>query len=338
MRSMKKKLFVKCSVAALVLLPGLWLSAVAGLANGNDEVKIKEKRGVTEEGLPKVKHMIDTHIHLFDTAREKGVPWPPKDDKVLYKPHLPKEFRQVSRKAGVTGVVIVEASDLVEDNQWVLDLVKGDDYFIGLVGNVDPYRKDFGKQLRKIAKDKRLVGIRARVNDRKIDYRDPQVLKSFKVLSRRNLALDILMNGEGHETVTEVASVAEKLPELRIVVNHVLGYDIDGKLPGKKWIDAVKQLSTHKNVYVKISGLYQRCVPQPATRDIKHYQELLEILWNHFGEDRLVYGSNWPCTKKSGDYTSFVKLVNEYFSAKGQDACEKYFWKNASNAYNLGLK
>ena len=40
--------------------------------------------------LPKVKHMIDTHIHLYNTSREGGVPYLPKDDKVLHKPHLPK--------------------------------------------------------------------------------------------------------------------------------------------------------------------------------------------------------------------------------------------------------
>ena len=47
--------------------------------------------------LPKVKHIIDTHIHLYDTDRKEGVPWPPKNDKVLYKPHLPAEFNRVAK-------------------------------------------------------------------------------------------------------------------------------------------------------------------------------------------------------------------------------------------------
>ena len=291
-----------------------------------------------KDQLPRVKHLIDTHIHLYDTNRKEGVPWPPQDDKVLYKPHLPAEFKRVSRKAGVTGVIIVEASDRLPDNNWVLDLVDGDDYFVGLVGNIDPYRKDFAQQLDKLSRDRRLVGIRARVRGKAIDYQDDQVLKSFKTLADRNLTLDILMNGEGPETILEVASVAKKLPQLRIVVNHVLGYNIDGKLPNEDWIRAAKSLAQHPNVYVKISGLYQRCVPQPATQDLNHYRQLLDILWNSFGGCRLIYGSNWPCTKKSGDYVSFVKLVNGYFSEKGQAACEKYFWQNASRAYNLKLK
>ena len=85
----------------------------------NVSAKAEDKRP-----LPKVKHMIDTHIHIYDTAREKDVPWPPQDDEVLYKPHLPTEFKKVSRPTGLTGVIIVEASDRPEDNRWVLDLIE----------------------------------------------------------------------------------------------------------------------------------------------------------------------------------------------------------------------
>lgn len=290
-----------------------------------------------EAALPEVKHIIDTHIHLYDTTRKDGVPWPPASDTVLYMPHLPVEFKRVSRPAGITGVVIVEASDRLEDNQWVLDLVKDDDFFVALVGNVDPYREDFGKQIKRLQSDPRFVGIRARVRGKKIDYRDERVLANFRVLQKADLALDILMNGEGVETIQEVDRLARAVPELRIIVNHVLGYSIDGRLPGEKWIAAVKSLAENSNVYVKVSGLYQRCAVQPASQDPAHYQALLDVLWKTFGSERLIYGSNWPCTKKSGDYASFVRLVNAYFAAKGQDASERYFWKNAAEAYKLNL-
>lgn len=138
-----------------------------------------------EEGFPEVEHLIDTHIHLYDTRRDKGVPWPPKDDEVLYKPHLPAEFRKVSKASGVTGVVIVEASERLEDNRWVLDLVKGDPTFVALVGNVDPYRDDFDAQVGRLAKDDRFVGVRAR-NPESIDYEDAKVLRSFRSLAKRN--------------------------------------------------------------------------------------------------------------------------------------------------------
>ena len=293
-----------------------------------------------ERPLPKVKHMIDTHIHLYDTTREGGVPWPPEDDKMLYKPHLPAEFKEVSKPSGLTGVIIVEASDRPEDNHWVLDQVKGDDYFVALVGNIDPYARDFAEQLRELQKDARFVGIRARNGKEKkaIDYADPKFLESMRELAKAGLSVDILANGRGVEAVQQIDRLARTIPELRIVVDHVLGYNIDGKAADPEWVAAVGKLAGNKNVWCKVSGLYQRSVPQPAPHSLDHYRSVLDVLWKNLGSERLIFGSNWPCTKNSGDYTSFVKLVNEYFSAKGQEACERYFWKNAVEAYRLKLE
>jgi predicted TIM-barrel fold metal-dependent hydrolase len=310
----------------------LFASALSLWATGSNAQEV-----ASQSPLPNVKHLIDTHIHLFDPRRPQGIPWPPADDKVLYKPHLPAEFSRLAKPAGVSGVVIVEASDRLEDNNWVLDQVKGDPFYVALVGNIDPYREDFDEQLKRLKQDKRFVGIRAR-NSGPIDYTDPQVLANFRVLEKAGLSLDILANGKGVEGVREVDELAAKLPNLQIVVDHVLGYDIDGNPPGKEWLDAVKSLARHKNVFCKVSGLYQRCTQQPAPHDPDHYRTVLDPLWEGFGADRLIYGSNWPCTKKSGDYDSFVRLVNAYFSEKGQDACEKYFWKNAATAYHLPLR
>lgn len=307
------------------------------LAVGSSALVLSAADKSLDQPLPKVKHLIDTHIHLYDTTRPDGVPWPPADDKVLYKPHLPAEYSKLAKASGVTGVVIVEASERLGDNKWVLDQVKGDPFYVALVGNIDPYRKDFGKQLKRLTKDPRFVGIRAR-NAEPIDYSDEQVLKNFRKLGEAGLSLDILANGKGVEGVREVDALAAKIPGVRIIVDHVLGYDIDGKPSGKDWLDAVASLAKHPNVYCKVSGLYQRCVTQPAPKDTDHYRTVLDPLWQNFGQDRLIYGSNWPCTKKSGDYESFVRLVNSYFSEKGQDACEKYFWKNAAKAYGLKLE
>ena len=82
--------------------------------------------------------IIDTHIHLYDTTRPEGVPWPPETDKVLYKPILTEHFDKVTDENGVNATVIVEASKWIPDNQWVLDLVKHDpNRYIGLVGSLE---------------------------------------------------------------------------------------------------------------------------------------------------------------------------------------------------------
>ena len=281
-----------------------------------------------------VRHRIDTHIHLYDPGRGVELTWPPKDDSVLYRPHLPEEYSRVAKAAGVTGVVVVEASHLIEDNDWILDLVEGDDFYVGLVGNVDVYREDFESQIARLKKDARFVGIRPR-GPRPIDYSNDLVLANLRILARHGLSMDYLTNGGGIPGIERIDAVARTIPELRIVANHCLGYNFDGMPPGPDWIAAVHRLAENRNVSCKISGLYQRSVPQPAPRQIAHYEPVLETLWNAFGKDRLLYGSNWPVTKHTGNYESFLTLVDRFISKKGQDAREHYYWKNAARIYGL---
>src|ERR1035441_5585070 len=54
--------------------------------------------------------IVDTHIHLFDTARPQGVPWPDEKDAVLYKPALPGRYRKVTQGLGIVGAIEIECS------------------------------------------------------------------------------------------------------------------------------------------------------------------------------------------------------------------------------------
>ena len=89
---------LKQSLAAVV---------VAGILGGCSTTKTE-----MTDSIP----VIDTHIHLYDTTRKGGVPWPKPDDQVLYRPVLPEHYDKVTKANGVRATVIVEASDRVEDN------------------------------------------------------------------------------------------------------------------------------------------------------------------------------------------------------------------------------
>ena len=73
------------------------------------------------QALPPVIPIIDTHIHMFDTRRPGGVPWPATTDTALYKPALPERYASIAGPLGVVGAIVVEASPLVSDNDWVLN-------------------------------------------------------------------------------------------------------------------------------------------------------------------------------------------------------------------------
>src|SRR5215831_1211794 len=104
--------------------------------------------------------IIDTHMHLFDTARPKGVPWPEKTDKVLYKPALPRRYRGIVEPLGIVGAIEVEASPLLEDNQWVLDHMAANSIFVGTVGDLEAGKPGFGKHLERFHRNPLFLGIR----------------------------------------------------------------------------------------------------------------------------------------------------------------------------------
>jgi L-fuconolactonase len=283
----------------------------------------------TKPGEPT--RILDTHIHIYDTARPQGVPWPGKGDAVLYKPHLPADFHKVAAANGVTQAIIVEASEWVEDNQWLLDITKNDPVIVAIVGNLLPGDPEFSKQLDRFAADKRFVGIRPRV-PQAVKVTDEAYLTDLAKLAEKNLSLDMLTHTA---TLDDIAAIAGRLPRLRIIVNHLGGPRIDGAEPDAKWAASARALAKHPNVYCKFSGLSGQSAVKPAPMELAFYKPVLDVLWSAFGEDRMIFASNWPVSEAGGEYAGELRMTKQYLAGKGAAATEKVFWKNARRAYGL---
>ena len=277
--------------------------------------------------------IVDTHIHLYDTTREGGVPWPPKSDTVLYRPILPPDFAKVSEENGITATVIVEASHLLEDNQWILDLVKDEpDRYIGLVGSLEVGTPDFAANLKALSSDPRFVGIRIRDKPRGDNYFNDDVWRDLKLLADSGRTLDVLM---ANFSLKEVDRIAQQIPNLKILVNHAAGAKIDGNPVDPEWARDLATAARNSNVHCKVSGLFQQSRRQPSPTDLAFYKPVLDELWKAFGEDRLIYGSNWPVTMRGGSYASYKAVVMEFLEPKGDAATRKVLAGNAYRFYGL---
>ena len=278
--------------------------------------------------------IIDTHIHLYDPTRPEGVPWPPEGDKVLYRPVLADDFETVAKENRLAATVIVEASDWVADNQWVLDLTAhAAERFIGLVGSLELGSDSFGDDLATLAKDERFVGIRLRerVGGESYFERD-EVWRDLKALSDAGLALDVLMF---QFTLEEVAMIGERLPDLPILINHVAGAAIDGEAPDEAWLKGIAAAAAQPNVRCKVSGLFQQSGQRPSPKGLAFYRSTLDALWEAFGADRLIYGSNWPVSDHGGTYGEYKRIVMRYLDEKGRASAEKVLYKNALDFYKI---
>ena len=248
---------------------------------------------------------------------------------MLYKTVLPEHFKAVAMPAGVTGAIIVEASEWIEDNQWILDLAAKEPFIKGFVGNLQPGTEGFAKDLDRFARNPLFRGIRPR-GSRIKNREDAAFFNDLAKLAEKDLELDLLITPPD---LPDAVALIRRLPQLRVVINHVANVLIDGKAPNPAWVEGMQRAAENPRVYCKVSGLASATRKIPAPKDTAFYAPTLDVLWAAFGEDRLVYGSDWPVCSRFAEYPDVLRVVKEYFGAKGKGASEKYFWKNAKAAY-----
>ena len=278
--------------------------------------------------------IIDTHIHLFDPRRPQGIPWPPKDDAKLYKPALPGRYLKVTQGLGVVGAIEVECSPWLEDNQWVLDVAAKAPVIIGTVGDLEPEKPDFRKQLERFHRNPLFRGIRCgNLWGRNISLQlgNPDFVHGLKELAQAGLEMDTA--NPDPELIAAVVRLTDLVPNLRVVIDHLpqMKELADRKL--KKELEAnLHELGKRPQVYVKVSEVLRR-VNGRLVQDLDFYKPTLDRLWDIFGEDRLIYGSDWPNSDHIEKFPQELTLVRQYFLAKGRRAFEKLFWKNSVAAY-----
>jgi predicted TIM-barrel fold metal-dependent hydrolase len=276
--------------------------------------------------------IIDTHTHFYDPTRAGGVPWPGKGDPLLFRPTLPADYRAQPVPQPVTATVVVEASPLVEDNQWILDLAAKDNFIVGFVGNLKPGEDAFTGHLKRFAANPLYRGIRVNEGALRTGLGNAAFLADIKRLADAGLELDV--NG-GPTLLPEVARLAKALPSLRIVINHLANTRIDGRNVSETWRRDLEAAAKSPQVFLKVSALVEGTGKQDGTapRDVEFYRPWLDIAWRAFGPDRLIYGSNWPVSARFASLATVQGIVHDYFSAKGRSALEKFFAGNARMAY-----
>ncbi len=278
--------------------------------------------------------IIDTHIHLFDPRRPQGIPWPPRDDTKLYKPALPERYLKVTEGQGVVGAIEVECSPWLEDNQWVLDIAAKAPVIVGTVGDLEPEKPDFRKHLERFHRNPLFRGIRCgNLWGRNISQQlgNPDFVHGLKELATAGLEMDTA--NPSPELIAAVVRLTDLVPHLRVVIDHLPQMQEPADPKVKKEVEThLQELGKRPQVYVKMSEVLRR-IDGRLRLDLDFYRPTLDRLWDIFGEDRLIYGSDWPNSDHIETYPQELTLVREYVLGKGRAAAEKVFWKNSAAAY-----
>jgi L-fuconolactonase len=280
--------------------------------------------------------IMDTHIHLYQVTRQGGVPWPPPENKVLYKDMTPADYKKAAKKLGIVGTGIMEASPIHADNLKLLEQTKKDKFFKFLVAQIEIGSADFIKQLDELSKDPRVVGIRGFLWSPKMTLDDKQ-LAHLQELAKRGMTLDLISRGDLNPKA-KIAELATKVPDLRIIIDHLGG--AKGETPKPEWIADMKKLAEHKNIYMKFSSFFDMFNPNAheneawkSPLEVTAYKPHFDVLFTAFGEDRLIWGSNWPVVELGGGLAAEVKLAEELLKPHGKKVRDKIMFGNAQKFY-----
>jgi len=270
--------------------------------------------------------VLDTHIHLFDPTRPQGIPWPPKENKLIYKPTLPAHYAAIAKPLGVTGAIMVECSPWVEDNQWVLDVISKDKLMVGMVGNLELEKPEFRAQLDRFGKNPLFLGVRYGNlwgRDMTAAVKKPDFVAALKALAAAGKSLDSA-NPTG-ALLDDLLRVTDAVPNLRIIIDHLPKIENPNEAQ-------IRKFAARPQVYVKLSAVLKN-VGGKISRDVAQYRGTLDMLAGVFGPDRVLYGSDWPNSEPLGPYPHIIQIVRDYYASKPREVQEKYFYANSIAAY-----
>jgi predicted TIM-barrel fold metal-dependent hydrolase len=278
--------------------------------------------------------VIDTHIHLFDPFRPGGAPWPSANNPahaVMYKTSKPDRYRPVVEPLGIVGAIEIECSGLLEDNQWVLDVAAADEVMVGTIGHLTPGAADFRANFDRFHKNPLFRGYRYRLGSGPAQFDRPGFVDDLKYTAAADLVMDTA--DPNVNLLADVVRASDKVPELRIVIDHLPQMLPPTDPTQKASYDAsMKAFHDRPNIFVKISEVLRRANGTIPT-DLAFYKAHLDEIFDCFGPDRILYGSDWPNGDQWLPVPEGFKIVKEYFTAKGREISEKYFWRNSIKCY-----
>jgi L-fucono-1,5-lactonase len=159
----------------------------------------------------------------------------------------------------------------------------------------------------------------------------PTFIAGLKLLAEAGLVLDTA--NPTPALMRAAVRVTEQVPNLRIVLDHLPELKLPDEPAARSACDAdLRALAQRPNVFAKISGIVRR-VDGRVPLDVSFYRDRLDHIWDMFGPDRLLYGSDWPNSAQWASYPQIFQLAHDFLSSKDAASAEKIYWKNSLQAY-----
>jgi L-fuconolactonase len=279
--------------------------------------------------------IIDAHVHIWNFEKAE-YDWLKNDTSILNRNYEIEELTAEVKKTAITGGVLVQAANTYEETNYMLQVANATEWIKGVVGWMPLQDPSFtATAIREYLANPYFKGVRHLIHDEP----DPQwllqpaVIQSLSVLAAYDVPYDVV--GVTPQHLITALEVAQKVPELRLMLDHMNQPPIASGEKFGEWGELMKVAASHKNFYVKISGL-GTCAKKGPSWKVADIQPYIEFVLEHFGENRCCCGGDWPVSLLADSYNNtwqhYVKVLS---GALSDAALQKVLSTNAAAFYNL---
>jgi len=272
---------------------------------------------------------IDSHVHFWKFNRTRDA-WITDDMKVLHQDYLPEHLSLTLKRNEVDGVVAVQASQEEVETRFLCELAKTHPIIKGVVGWIDFQADNVQERLEHFSQYPEIKGYRHIVQGEPDDFLLGEKFQlGIRALQPFNYTYDLLIYPR---QLPSAIAFVEAFPDQRFVIDHC-AKPVIRKKEIEDWASHMKTIAQNPNVYCKLSGLLTEATwKEWSAGDFYPY---LDVVFNAFGTDRLMFGSDWPVMLLSGMYVQWKSLIEKYMEKFPQEEKEKVLGDNATGFYNL---
>jgi L-fuconolactonase len=272
---------------------------------------------------------IDAHQHFWQFNPQRDT-WINEEMSVLKHDFLPENLLPVLQQHQFDGCVAVQADTSEKETSFLLQLAEDNSFIKGVVGWLDLCNENIDERLHHFSKFKKLKGLRHIVQAEPDGFMlQKEFQRGISALEKYNLTYDILIYPKQLEEAIELVG---KFPNQKFILDHCAKPNIKEEEIAI-WKKNIEKLSDFKNVACKISGLTTEANWNKWTEN--EIQPYLDVVFNTFGNTRLLFGSDWPVSLLAGNYTETVGLIENYIQQFSKTKQQQIMGLNAKDWYNI---
>ena len=281
--------------------------------------------------------LVDTHVHFIDTSRHRYAELERTAPPSLLKNYLLEDFDRLRGGVDVESMLFLEVAvadeDQVREVAFGDDLARSDSRIKGMVAAA-LVEKGAGveQQLDEIAKHDLVRGIRRLIQNQPDPEfcTQPDFIEGVRRVAQYGWHFEICVY---HHQLGAALELARRCPDVTLLLDHIGKPGIAHDLV-EPWWSQIKSLARMPNVHCKVSGVITEADHERWTES--HIKPYLDRVFDVFGIDRVMFGSDWPVSELTHRYRDWVEILDRFTIAFTDEERRKFFRENANTFYRLG--